>query len=154
MEIERKFLTKEIPFSLEGFVCKQIIQSYISFEPTIRIRKSNEQYFLTVKGKGHMAREEFEIPIQQQEYDRLLEKIEGNEVRKKRYYIPLERGYMAELDIYEGQLEGLFTTEVEFPTMEEAESFVPLTWLGEDITKDRRYKNTFLARYGKPKAVK
>ena len=151
MEIERKFLTKEIPFSLDGFVCKQMIQSYLSFQPTIRIRKSDDQYFLTVKGKGHVAREEFEIPMEQQEYEHLHEKIEGNEVRKKRYFIPLEQGYTAELDIYEGQLEGLFTTEVEFPTMEEAEMFVAPKWFGDDISKDRRYKNTFLARYGKPK---
>jgi len=150
LEIERKFLTKEVPFLLEGFVCKQIVQSYISFQPTIRIRQSNDKYFLTVKGKGHMAREEFEIAIKQQEYERLHVKIEGNEVRKKRYLIPLESGYTAELDVYEGPLEGLFTTEVEFETLEEANAFIAPVWFGEDISSDRRYKNTSLALYGKP----
>lgn len=151
LEIERKFLTKQIPFSLDGFICKQITQSYISFQPTIRIRKSDEAYFLTVKGKGHMAREEFEIPMKQAEYEHLLGKIEGNQIRKKRYYIPLEMGgYTAEFDVYEGELEGLFTTEVEFETIEDAKNFVPPLWFGEDISKDRRYKNTYFARYGNP----
>ncbi|WP_352400566.1 CYTH domain-containing protein [Anaerotignum sp.] len=151
MEIERKFLTKKIPFALEGFVCKQIVQSYISFQPTIRIRQSNDKYFLTVKGKGYMIREEFEIAISQQEYERLYMKIEGNEVRKRRYLIPLQSGYTAELDVYEGSLEGLFTTEVEFETMEDANGFVVPEWFGTDISYDRRYKNTSLALYGKPK---
>ncbi|MDD3394714.1 MAG: CYTH domain-containing protein [Anaerotignum sp.] len=151
MEIEKKYLTKEIPFALEGFICKQMIQSYLSFQPAIRIRKSEEHCFLTVKGKGHMAREEFELEINQHEYERLHEKIEGNEVRKKRYYIPLEHGYTAELDIYEGELEGLMTTEVEFPTLVEAEAFLAPQWFGEDISMDSRYKNTSLAHYGKPR---
>ena len=151
MEIEKKYLTKEIPFSLDNFLCKQMIQAYISFQPTIRIRKSQEQYFLTVKGKGHVAREEFEIEINQQEFDCLLKKTEGNCVRKRRYYIPVESGYMAELDLYEGELEGLMTTEVEFPTLEEAEAFVAPSWFGKDISFEMGYKNTALALYGKPR---
>lgn len=151
MEIEKKYLTKEIPFSLDNFLCKQMIQAYISFQPTIRIRKSQEQYFLTVKGKGHVAREEFEIEINQQEFTCLLKKTEGNCVRKKRYYIPIENGYMAELDFYQGELEGLMTTEVEFPTMEEAEAFVAPSWFGKDISFEMGYKNTALALYGKPR---
>ncbi|WP_304507179.1 CYTH domain-containing protein [Anaerotignum sp.] len=150
MEIEKKYLTKEIPFSLDGFVCKQISQSYLSFCPTIRIRKSDEQYFLTVKGKGHIKREEFEMEIAQQEYEHLYEKIEGKEIRKKRFLIPIENGLSAEVDIYEGQLEGLMTTEVEFSTIEEAEVFIAPSWFGEDISEDSRYKNTSLSFYGKP----
>ncbi len=150
MEIERKYLTKEIPFSLDGFICKQICQSYVSFHPTIRIRKSDEEYYLTVKGKGHMAREEFELLISQQEYEGLHGKIEGNEVRKKRFLIPLESGFTAEVDLYEGELEGLMTTEVEFSTIEEAKTFLAPAWFGEDVSKDKRYKNTSLSLYGKP----
>lgn len=153
MEIEKKYLTKEIPFSLEGFICKQIQQAYVSYQPTIRIRKSDEQYYLTVKGKGHMAREEFELLISQKEYDGLHAKIEGNEVRKKRYLIPLESGYTAELDLYEGELAGLLTTEVEFPTVAAAEAFIAPQWFGEDVSKDKRYKNTSLSLYGKPKEL-
>ena len=56
MEIERKFLTKELPFDITAYPCKAITQAYLSFSPTIRIRQSNADYILTVKGKGHLAR--------------------------------------------------------------------------------------------------
>lgn len=150
MEIERKFLTEEIPFSLEGFACLEIAQSYISFQPTIRIRKKGDAYFLTVKGKGHLAREEFELGISEGEYESLREKTQGAEIAKKRYLIPLEKGLVAELDVYEGDLSGLFTTEVEFSTIGEAESFVPPSWFGADVSLEKAYKNTSLARDGLP----
>ena len=41
MEIERKFLTKHIPFDITVYPYKQISQAYISFSPTIRIRQSD-----------------------------------------------------------------------------------------------------------------
>lgn len=151
MEIERKFLTKHIPFDITAYPCLQISQAYISFSPTIRIRQSNEDYILTVKGKGHLAREEFELPLSKADYDRLLQKTEGTPVIKKRYLVPLAEGLTAEVDIYEGELEGLMTTEVEFPSLEAAESFSAPQWFGKDVSQEKAYKNTSLSLYGKPK---
>ncbi|WP_317855806.1 CYTH domain-containing protein [Chakrabartyella piscis] len=151
MEIERKFLTKEIPFSLEGFACKDLRQSYISFRPTIRIRKSNDTYYLTIKGSGHISREEYELMISEEEYNTLLQKAEGTEICKKRYLIPLEGDLVAELDVYAGELEGLYTTEVEFATEEEANGFIPPDWFGVDVTTEKTYKNAVLAQFGLPK---
>lgn len=151
MEIERKFLTKNIPFDITAYPYKQISQAYISFSPTIRIRQSDENYILTVKGKGHLAREEFELPLTKEDYDRLFEKKEGTPVVKKRYLVPVEGGYTAEVDIYEGELEGLMTTEVEFSSLEAAEGFTAPAWFGEDVSEERAYKNTSLSLYGMPK---
>ena len=151
MEIERKFLTKNIPFDITAYPYKQISQAYISFSPTIRIRQSDENYILTVKGKGHLAREEFELPLTKEAYDRLFEKTEGTPVVKKRYLVPVEGGYTAEVDLYEGELTGLMTTEVEFPSMEAAESFAAPAWFGEDVSEEKAYKNTSLSLYGMPK---
>ena len=150
MEIERKFLTKEIPFDITVYPYKQISQAYISFSPTIRIRQSDEKYILTVKGKGHLAREEFELPLKKEDYDKLFLKTEGTPVVKKRYLVPVEE-YTAEVDLYEGELEGLITTEVEFPSLEAAESFVAPDWFGRDVSEEKAYKNTFLSLYGMPK---
>jgi len=150
MEIERKFLIEKIPFSLEGIVYKDMAQSYISFSPAIRIRKSDEAYILTVKGRGHMVREEFELAIAEQDYVALRKKTSGTEVRKRRYYIPLENNLTAELDVYEGMLDGLYTVEVEFSSMEEAERFSVPAWFGRDVTTQKRYKNTMLSLYGMP----
>ena len=151
MEIERKFLTKEIPFDITKYPYKQISQAYISFSPTIRIRQSNEDYILTVKGKGHLAREEFELPLSKEDYDRLFLKTEGTPVIKKRYLVPVAGDLTAEVDIYEGELEGLMTTEVEFPSLEEAEAFAAPEWFGKDVSEEKAYKNTSLSLYGKPK---
>ena len=153
MEIERKFLTKEIPFDITAYPCKEITQAYISFSPTIRIRKSDADYYLTVKGKGHLAREEFELPIQEEEYTRLLLKTEGTPVCKKRYFVPLTEGLTAEVDIYEGVLQGLITTEVEFPSLQMAGAFAAPAWFGRDVSGEKAYKNTSLSRYGIPKEL-
>ena len=151
MEIERKFLTKEIPFDITKYPYKQISQAYISFSPTIRIRQSNEDYILTVKGKGHLAREEFELPLSKEDYDRLFLKTEGTPIIKKRYLVPVAGDLTAEVDIYEGELEGLMTTEVEFPSLEEAEAFAAPEWFGKDVSEEKAYKNTSLSLYGMPK---
>ena len=150
MEIERKFLTKQIPFDITVYPFKQISQAYISFSPTIRIRQSDDAYILTVKGKGHLAREEFELPLKKEDYDRLLLKTEGTPVVKKRYLVPVGE-YTAEVDLYEGELEGLMTTEVEFPSLEAAESFAAPEWFGKDVSEEKAYKNTSLSLYGMPK---
>ena len=153
MEIERKFLTKHIPFDITVYPYKQISQAYISFSPTIRIRQSNEDYILTVKGKGHLAREEFELPLSKEDYDKLFLKTEGTPVIKKRYLVPIDGGLTAEVDIYEGELEGLMTTEVEFHSLEAAENFVAPDWFGKDVSEEKAYKNTSLSLYGMPKEL-
>lgn len=151
MEIERKFLTEKLPFDITVYPCHSMTQAYISFSPTIRVRQSDDAYILTVKGKGHLAREEFELPLSKEEYNRLLTKTEGTPVMKKRYYVPLEDGLTAEVDVYEGGLAGLLTTEVEFSSLEEAEAFVPPVWFGKDVSEEKAYKNTSLSLYGLPK---
>lgn len=149
-EIERKFLTKTIPFGLDKFICKNITQLYISTSPTIRIRKSDNNYYLTVKSKGHISRQEFEIEITENEYIYLSTKADTLPLSKKRYLVPLDKNLTAEIDIYDGNLTGLITTEVEFSTIKDAKDFVPPIWMGEDITYDKRYKNTYLSKYGIP----
>ena len=150
MEIEKKYLTEKIPFDITVYPKKEISQCYISTKPTIRLRKSDDEYILTVKGHGNIAREEFELNISEEEYNRLKKKSDTKEVIKTRYFVPINNGYTAEVDIYHDILEGVITTEVEFNTLEEAENFIAPKWFGKDISFDSRYKNTCLALFGKP----
>ena len=99
MEIERKFLVSAVPDNLDSYNSKEIEQAYISTNPTIRIRKSNSDYILTVKGSGHMSREEFELLINEDQYLSLMKKAETPILEKTRYEIPIDGGYSAELDI-------------------------------------------------------
>lgn len=149
MEIERKFLINTLP-DITHIAFQTIRQAYISVEPVIRIRQANERYFLTIKSKGNIAREEYEIEITETEFNRLLAKKEGNIIAKKRYFIPLSFTLTAELDIFEGDLAPLKTVEVEFPTHEAALSFTPPDWFGADISYDAHYKNNRLAIEGLP----
>lgn len=150
MEIERKFLCGKLPFSLAEFPHKQLSQCYISTNPVIRIRKNDTQFFLTIKGTGELCRQEFELELTQEQYNHLNKKCETSVISKKRYYIPLNTTATAELDIYENQLEGLITIEVEFITMEEAQLFIPPVWFGKEVTFDNRYKNSSLSQFGIP----
>ena len=63
LEIERKFLVKRenLPENLEQYPSKAIEQGYLCTEPVVRIRKSNDNYYLTYKSKGLLAREEYNL---------------------------------------------------------------------------------------------
>ena len=74
MEIERKFLVKELPADLEQFQCRQIEQAYLNTKPVVRIRRSDTEYYLTYKGSGMMAREEYNLPLNAESYAHLLER--------------------------------------------------------------------------------
>lgn len=145
MEIERKFLVNEIPFELDQYSFSTIQQAYIHTTPTIRVRKRNNQYILTLKSKGSLLRHELEMPINSDEYESLLAKKEGRLIEKKRYEIPLDHGLIAELDLFEGDLAPLKYVEVEFPSVEAARAFIAPDWFGEDMTEDYRYTNQALA---------
>ncbi len=80
-----------------------------------------------------MAREEYNLPLTKEAYEQLRPKIEGVLIAKRRYCIPLEP-YTIELDVFEGELDGMTLAEVEFPSMEEAEAFCPPEWFVKDVT--------------------
>ncbi len=146
MEIERKYLVKALPENLEQYEKKHICQGYICTNPVVRIRKSDEEYYLTYKGKGMMVREEYNLPLSAEAFEHMLPKVDGILIDKYRYLIPLEKGLTAELDIFQGKLEPIRLVEVEFETVEEANAFVPPSWFGDDVTNSREYHNSNLSQ--------
>lgn len=146
MEIERKYLLRNLPEHLESYPYKQIEQGYLNTEPVVRIRRSDDTYTLTYKGKGLMVREEYNLPLNDESFAHLKEKIDGRLIKKRRYLIPLDDSHTIELDIFEGDLAPLQLAEVEFATEEEANSFVPPAWFGEDVTFSTKYHNSTLSR--------
>lgn len=145
MEIERKYLIRRLPENLSQYQCKKIAQGYICTSPVVRIRKSDDEYYLNYKGKGLMAREEYNLPLTQEGYEHMLPKIDGRLIEKSRYLIPLDGKLTAELDIFEGDLAPLIIVEVEFDSLDAANSFIPPEWFGEDVTESRKYHNSNLA---------
>lgn len=147
MEIERKFLVKKVPGHYKSFPCQAIEQAYLCTGPVVRIRKEDDDYYLTYKGKGLLSREEYNLPLNEQAYRHLLAKADGMVLVKKRYLIPAEgSGHLIiQLDVFEGAYEGLVLAEVEFSTEEEAMAFQPPEWFGRDVTFSGEYQNSKLA---------
>ena len=146
MEIERKYLLKELP-KLENYEYHKIEQAYLCTGPVVRVRREDDNYYMTYKGGGMMAREEYNLPLNKEAYEHLLKKADGNMISKTRYLIPLEQdGLIAEVDVFEPPFEPLVLAEVEFVSEEQANTFLPPEWFGEDVTFDGKYHNSYMSR--------
>ncbi|MBQ2642434.1 MAG: CYTH domain-containing protein [Eubacterium sp.] len=146
VEIEFKYLPKELPSNLDSYEHHKIEQAYLGTAPVVRIRQEDDQYILTYKNGAGFAHNEVSLPLDEKSYKHLLEKADGNIITKTRYFIPLEDGHTAELDIFEDKFDGMLLVEVEFESLDDADSFVPPDWFGENVTKDKRYHNSYLSR--------
>ena len=145
MEIEKKYLIHKLPENLETYPRKKIQQAYLCTNPVVRIRKQDEEYILTYKGKGLMVREEYNLPLNRDAYEHLRQKADGIVLTKTRYLLPLPQGLTIELDVFDAPYENLRLAEVEFSSEEEANSFVPPEWFGEDVTFSSKYHNSVLS---------
>ncbi len=149
LEIERKFLIKNIPFAIEQFPHNELIQGYFS-DPTdgktIRVRKIWDQYKITRKKWHGLVREEIEAAITQEEFDHYRFQVENHFIEKTRYEIPLD-GLTIELDVYKN-LEWLKTAEVEFKSKRDAKKFEVPERFGEELTRMREATNWYIANHG------
>ena len=143
-EIERKYLVKQVPENLASYPFHEIEQGYLCTEPVVRIRRQDEEYYLTYKSKGLMIREEYNLPLTEDAYFHLREKIDGRLISKRRYLIPLDP-YTIELDVFHSPKDDLILAEVEFPSEEDALNFTPPDWFGEDVTNSSLYHNSRLS---------
>ena len=111
----------------------------------VRIRRDNDDYYLTYKSKGLIVREEYNLPLTKESYEHLLAKADGIVLTKTRYEIPQPDGLIIELDIFSGKYDGLKLAEVEFESEEQAHSYTPPEWFGEDVSMSSTYHNSTLA---------
>jgi adenylate cyclase len=150
VEIERKFLVDRRPSDI-GLTSAALRQGYlvIGDDGEARIRDAGGAYTLTVKSRGSLSREEHEIPLSREQFDELWPATLGRRLEKTRHEFALD-GMAAALDIFEGDLDGLATVEVEFPSVSAAHAFVPPEWFGREVTEDASYKNASLAVQGRP----
>ena len=174
MEIEKKYLVNKLPDNIDSFPHEEIEQAYLCDRPTLRIRRRGDRYIFTYKGRvapdsadtglmdggsgDHTYRsdcektndrlcvaDEVERPLTREAYEHLREKADGIVLTKTRYRIPYN-GYTIELDLFHGEYEGFILAEVEFPTVEEGQSFTPPDWFGEDVSGDVRYTNNYMSK--------
>ncbi len=153
LEIEKKYTVTSIPDDFESYPCRHIVQGYLCVDPVVRVRKDNDQYYLTYKGKGFDIREEYNLPLNASSFESLIKKSEGNIISKKRYCIPYS--YLStsnsreevtiELDIFDAPFLGLIFAEVEFNSKNQSDEFVPPDWFDLDVTFDKSYSNSNMA---------
>lgn len=152
VEIERKFLVSEEKakeylnkVKLGELESHEIEQAYLTVDPVIRVRKSDDEYYMTYKGKGFMMREEYNLPLTKEAYDVLLTKADGNIISKTRILIPYE-GHTIELDIFKKPFDYIRMAEVEFESEKEASEFAKPEWFLEEVTTNREYHNSVMSR--------
>jgi adenylate cyclase len=165
LEIERKFLVND-PSFLEGMEGTEYCQGYLahyhdqssknllssSFSvkqgATIRVRTQGEKAVITIKGPPQgaerISRLEFEYPIPLEDAKTLLTLCKEPFIYKRRYRIEHE-GSLWEVDRFSETNEGLVLAEIELP--EETASFSTPPWLGEEVSQDPRYTNSYLVRF-------
>lgn len=146
-EIERKFLVA--PEKLPSLENPHVIrQGYVSgcLTATVRIRISNDEAFLTLKGRATgVTRSEFEYPVPYSDAQQMIEELcKANVVEKKRYIIPY-KGHQWEVDVFEGNNEGLIVAEIELSN--EHEAFAKPEWLTEEVSYDPKYRNSNLIEH-------
>ena len=172
VEIEKKFLVKELPDNLEKYSFHRIEQAYLNVSPAIRVRREDDEYYMTYKGirggdPDNIGQTEYNMPLTAEAYEHLATKADGNVIRKKRYLIPLnddafdeaaletdpdlekavKTGMIKiELDVFEAPFEGRVLAEVEFPSEETARIYHPAEWFLKDVTGDRAYSNASMSR--------
>lgn len=146
-EIERKFLVQG-DFLGEVYNAQRIVQGYICSAPgrTVRVRIRGDKGYLTIKGPSDaqgLSRYEFEKEITTDEAQCLMALCEPGVIDKVRHLI--KRGsHIFEVDVFHGENEGLIIAEIEL--QREDEPFKRPTWLGREVTGDRRYYNSMLTK--------
>jgi CYTH domain-containing protein len=148
-EIERKFLVKSNDFINESSCLNRIVQGYLNSDPerTVRVRIKSNKGYLTIKGKSSdsgMSRFEWEKEINIHEADALLSLCEKGVLDKTRYEVMVGL-HVFEVDVFAGENKGLVLAEVELKS--EDEDFEKPIWLGEEVTSDARYYNSYLSQH-------
>ncbi|AOZ99281.1 CYTH domain-containing protein [Flavobacterium commune] len=148
LEIERKFLVTSDSYKKEAFSKKRIIQGYLSSNPerTVRVRIKENKAYLTIKGSSSasgMSRFEWEKEIAVDEAKNLLLLCEKGVIDKTRFEVKVGH-HTYEVDEFYGENEGLEMAEIELKS--ETEDFEKPNWLGEEVTNDKRYYNSYLSK--------
>ena len=148
-EIERKFLVKG-DFLGEVYESHHIVQGYLNSAKgrTVRIRIKEDKAYITVKGPsedGGLSRFEWEKEIPAEDAEKLLELAEPTPIEKTRHFVRSSGSHPWEIDVFEGANAGLVIAEIELDAADEPIS--KPAWLGEEVTGDRRYYNSWLSNH-------
>ncbi|MBW6421772.1 CYTH domain-containing protein [Rhizobium sp. XQZ8] len=145
-EIERKFLVTGEDWRDAASTSSRFLQAYVAAaeDRSVRVRIVDGRHAkLTIKlGKNLVARDEFEYEIPLADAEEMAKCATGIVLEKTRHRIE-HQGYTWEVDVFGGTYLGLVVAEVELES-ETAQPDIP-SWVGQEITGDRRYSNAVMA---------
>lgn len=149
VEIERKFLVRSEAFKALATHHYTIAQGYISRDPgrTVRIRMKDNQGYLTIKAtssESGLTRLEWEKAINKQDFDLLWPLCLPGSILKTRFEIPYHN-HTIEVDVFHHENTGLILAEIELKNENDL-VYLP-DWLGEEVTGDERYYNSYLSAH-------
>ena len=151
IETEKKFLVKDDGYKAQAVRSYRIRQGYLAHDSgrTVRVRIRDDEGFLTIKGPSIISgsRPEWEKEISLQDAEDLFLLCKPGSVDKTRWIVPASGrvGRYFEVDEFHGENEGLVMAEIELGSPDEP--FDRPSWLGEEVTDDRRYYNGYLAEH-------
>lgn len=143
-EIERKFLVSNDNWRLVAEVGKKYRQGYLAKgNCTVRVRTAGSKGFITIKGKSQgISRPEFEYEIPFSDAEEMFRLCPGSLITKTRFIV-LHEGHTWEIDVFDGENEGLIIAEIELKA--EQENFSIPEWAGKEVSEDRRFSNSSLS---------
>ncbi len=148
IEIERKYLVTSLDFLNQYSSKNEIAQGYLNSNPerTVRIRIKGNKGFITIKGIGSesgISRFEWEKEIEIEEAKSLLKLCERGVIEKTRYEVKSGK-HIIEIDVFHGENDGLILAEIELEN--ENEAILKPDWIGNEVTNDKRYYNSYLSQ--------
>jgi adenylate cyclase len=148
IEIERKFLVTGESWREAVTRSVRFRQGYVptTDRASVRVRLEGDRARLNIKSATlDVTRLEFEYEIPVEEAEEMLERLcDKPLIEKTRHYVPHE-GHVWEVDVFEGDNEGLVVAEIELSAVDE--KFARPAWLGEEVSDDERYYNVCLVRH-------
>ena len=148
IETERKFLVLDDGYKAQAVKYYRIRQGYIAHDSgrTVRVRIRDDKGFLTIKGPSYFlgSRPEWEKEISLREAEDLFKLCKPGSVDKTRWIVPAGERFF-EVDEFRGENAGLVMAEIELGCPDEP--FASPSWLGEEVTEDKRYYNGYLAEH-------
>ena len=145
-EIERKFLVKG-DFRPDVFKQYNIQQGYLilSGVDVVRVRIRDDKGFLTIKTaeeESSIRRNEWEYEVPLKDAKEMLALCQEGVIKKTRSLVRHGK-HVFEVDEFYGENEGLLLAELELE--HEDEPYGRPDWLGEEVTGNVRYFNSFLS---------
>lgn len=141
-EIERKFLVLDQTYKqyAEGVYYQQ---GYLASKPSVRVRIIDKEAFLTIKGAATgFSRSEYEYRIPYEDGLEMLHELCQKPIIEKYRYKVEYAGFIWEIDEFLKENEGLVVAEIELET--EEQEFQKPPFIGEEVTFDKRYRNSSL----------